>query len=106
MADEDDVEMDKQSAGDEGRMFTLKKWNAVAMWVWDVKSDTCPICKLLLMETCLNCQADLKKEECVVVWGECNHSFHLCCMTRWINTSNNQHCPVCHSMWEVQRLGK
>ena len=27
------------------RMFTLKKWNAVAMWSWDVECDTCAICR-------------------------------------------------------------
>ena len=28
------------------RMFTLKKWNAVAMWSWDVECDTCAICRV------------------------------------------------------------
>jgi RING-box protein 1 len=27
-------------------MFTLKKWNAVAMWSWDVECDTCAICRV------------------------------------------------------------
>ena len=27
------------------RMFSLKKWNAVAMWSWDVECDTCAICR-------------------------------------------------------------
>ena len=31
---------------DSGRMFTLKKWNAVAMWSWDVECDTCAICRV------------------------------------------------------------
>ena len=40
-----------QSAIEEGerggeRMFTLKKWNAVAMWSWDVECDTCAICRV------------------------------------------------------------
>ena len=29
-----------------GRMFTMKKWNAVAMWSWDVECDTCAICRV------------------------------------------------------------
>ena len=29
----------------EERMFTMKKWNAVAMWSWDVECDTCAICR-------------------------------------------------------------
>ena len=26
-----------------GKLFSLKKWNAVAMWSWDVECDTCAI---------------------------------------------------------------
>ena len=29
--------------------FTLKKWNAVAMWSWDVECDTCAICRVQVM---------------------------------------------------------
>ena len=32
-----------------GPMFTLKKWNAVAMWQWDVECDTCAICRVQVM---------------------------------------------------------
>ena len=29
-----------------GKPFSLKKWNAVAMWRWDVDCDTCAICRV------------------------------------------------------------
>ena len=91
------------NGGEEGerggeRMFTLKKWNAVAMWSWDVECDTCAICRVQVgfsassllvvdkhyfqvMDACLRCQSETKVDcrggkDCVVVWGECNHSFH------------------------------
>ena len=32
--------------GKQEKMFTLKKWNAVAMWSWDVECDTCAICRV------------------------------------------------------------
>uniref|UniRef100_T1JKS7 Anaphase-promoting complex subunit 11 RING-H2 finger domain-containing protein n=1 Tax=Strigamia maritima TaxID=126957 RepID=T1JKS7_STRMM len=32
------------------KMFTLKKWNAVAMWSWDVECDTCAICRVHVMD--------------------------------------------------------
>ena len=32
-----------------GAPFTLKKWNAVAMWQWDVECDTCAICRVQVM---------------------------------------------------------
>uniref|UniRef100_A0A8C9NZ67 RING-box protein 2 n=1 Tax=Spermophilus dauricus TaxID=99837 RepID=A0A8C9NZ67_SPEDA len=28
------------------KTFSLKKWNAVAMWSWDVECDTCAICRV------------------------------------------------------------
>lgn len=43
-----------KSGGD--KMFTLKKWNAVAMWSWDVECDTCAICRVQVMGECENCQ--------------------------------------------------
>ncbi|MGH0119842.1 UNVERIFIED_CONTAM: hypothetical protein FKN15_043275 [Acipenser sinensis] len=70
------------------KMFSLKKWNAVAMWSWDVECDTCAICRVQVM----------------VVWGECNHSFHNCCMSLWVKQNNR--CPLCQQDWVVQRIGK
>ena len=55
MADGEDIEssMDKQFNDNDGgkpdKMFTLKKWNAVAMWSWDVECDTCAICRVQVM---------------------------------------------------------
>ncbi|CAH2246509.1 RING-box 2 [Pelobates cultripes] len=45
-------------------MFSLKKWNAVAMWSWDVECDTCAICRVQVMDACLRCQAENKQEDC------------------------------------------
>ncbi|XP_065266770.1 RING-box protein 2 isoform X3 [Emys orbicularis] len=36
-------------AGAADKMFSLKKWNAVAMWSWDVECDTCAICRVQVM---------------------------------------------------------
>ncbi|PAV73029.1 hypothetical protein WR25_13448 isoform B [Diploscapter pachys] len=77
------------------RPFTLKKWNAAATWCWDVDCDTCAICRVHLMEECLRCQAETSSE-CVCVWGECNHSFHNCCMAAWIKM--NPRCPLCQQV--------
>ena len=44
----------KSSKAPAGPMFTLKKWNAVAMWQWDVECDTCAICRVQVMgELCI-----------------------------------------------------
>lgn len=41
-----------KSGGD--KMFSLKKWNAVAMWSWDVECDTCAICRVQVMGKCFS----------------------------------------------------
>lgn len=50
MADDSDVS-DRGDAESQkpDKMFTLKKWNAVAMWSWDVECDTCAICRVQVM---------------------------------------------------------
>ena len=51
-AEEQDVNMEESTASKEQggqKMFTLKKWNAVAMWSWDVECDTCAICRVQVM---------------------------------------------------------
>ncbi|XP_033103407.1 RING-box protein 2-like [Anneissia japonica] len=93
------------------RMFTLKKWNIVAMWSWDVECDTCAICRVQVMgeELKMHWYSTLVKHNhvyffSVVVWGECNHSFHNCCMSLWVKQNNR--CPLCQQEWTVQRIGK
>lgn len=50
--EEQDVNMEESAPSKEQgaqKMFTLKKWNAVAMWSWDVECDTCAICRVQVM---------------------------------------------------------
>ena len=41
--------VDKATAAGSDKPFTLKKWNIVAMWSWDVECDTCAICRVQVM---------------------------------------------------------
>ncbi|CAD7078269.1 unnamed protein product [Hermetia illucens] len=52
MADDNDCGNDKyeSDSGKPEKMFTLKKWNAVAMWSWDVECDICAICRVQVMD--------------------------------------------------------
>ena len=34
---------------DKDNCFSLKKWNLVAMWSWDVECEVCAICRTALM---------------------------------------------------------
>ncbi|CAG9581337.1 unnamed protein product [Danaus chrysippus] len=72
----------------------------VCVWVSRASTQT---------DACLRCQGESKKDsygkqDCVVVWGECNHSFHFCCMSLWVKQNNR--CPLCQQEWSIQRMGK
>ena len=45
----DNVEKNDGDNQKSEKMFVLKKWNAVAMWSWDVECDTCAICRVQVM---------------------------------------------------------
>ena len=41
-----DTEMQPSGSGKEKKRFEVKKWNAVALWAWDiVVDDNCAICR-------------------------------------------------------------
>ncbi|KAK6939374.1 Anaphase-promoting complex subunit 11, RING-H2 finger [Dillenia turbinata] len=38
-----------------------------------------------------------------IVWGACNHSFHLHCILKWVNSQTPQaHCPMCRREWQFK----
>lgn len=86
--------------------FEVKKWNAVALWSWDIQVDTCAICRMHLMDLCVECQSQgtANIEDCSIAWGACNHPFHFHCISRWIKT--RQTCPLDNREWVFQRYGR
>ena len=39
-------------------ILQVKKWNAVALWAWDILVDNCAICRNHIMDLCIECQAN------------------------------------------------
>uniref|UniRef100_A0A2K6CBR3 Zinc finger RING-H2-type domain-containing protein n=1 Tax=Macaca nemestrina TaxID=9545 RepID=A0A2K6CBR3_MACNE len=79
------------NSGADKKRFEVKKWNAIALWAWDIVVDNCAICRNHIMDLCIECQANqasTTSEERTVAWGVCN-----------------QVCPLDNREWEFQQYG-
>jgi anaphase-promoting complex subunit 11 len=41
--------------------------------------------------------AEFPGDDSPVVWGDCQHAFHLRCLQQWLSTNNS--CPICRRDW-------
>jgi hypothetical protein len=48
-------EAEEKDDGKKGpkKKFEVKKWNAVALWAWDIVVDNCAICRNHIMDLCM-----------------------------------------------------
>ncbi len=47
--------------------FEVKKWNACALWAWDIVVDNCAICRNHIMDLCIECQANQVSHHMVTI---------------------------------------
>ncbi|XP_018436761.2 anaphase-promoting complex subunit 11 isoform X1 [Raphanus sativus] len=81
--------------------FKKTEWHAVASWTWDAQDETCGICRMPFDGCCPDCK--LPGDDCPLIWGACNHSFHLHCILKWVNSQTSQaHCPMCRREWQFK----
>uniref|UniRef100_M4D0B4 Anaphase-promoting complex subunit 11 n=1 Tax=Brassica campestris TaxID=3711 RepID=M4D0B4_BRACM len=80
---------------------SFSMWHAVASWTWDAQDETCGICRMPFDGCCPDCK--LPGDDCPLIWGACNHSFHLHCILKWVNSQTSQaHCPMCRREWQFK----
>lgn len=87
--------------------FTIKKWNAVAVWSWAIEADNCAICRNNLNEPSIEHQAAteaVNDDGLRITWGACSHVYHLDCISKWLKTRSN--CPLCNKEWDVVKMEK
>ncbi|QLG71896.1 hypothetical protein HG535_0C02460 [Zygotorulaspora mrakii] len=97
---------------------TIKEVHSVFAWSWlisnhakengeskndvDDEEDVCGICRASFNATCPGCT--YPGDECPLVVGDCNHSFHVHCIYRWLDTTSSKGlCPMCRQPFQLKR---
>ncbi|KAF9007871.1 anaphase-promoting complex subunit 11 RING-H2 finger-domain-containing protein [Cyathus striatus] len=88
---------------------TVKRWQAVAQWRWDIgntaegdadseEGDVCGICRVPYEGCCPSCK--MPGDDCPLIWGQCTHVFHMHCLLKWLaTTASKQQCPMDRRPW-------
>ena len=67
-------------------------------------TDQCAICRNILGDLCLECQAEGRSDNaCKVAIGSCGHTFHYHCITRWLESGRTM-CPLDNIAWDCKSV--
>lgn len=77
--------------------WQITKLQAVYVSSWAKSQESCAICKSLLINPCVICEANESTDPCPYQEGECGHIYHLHCISKWIQQQPN--CPICGQRW-------
>ncbi|GJM93254.1 hypothetical protein PR202_ga09799 [Eleusine coracana subsp. coracana] len=79
----------------------ILQWHAVASWTWDAQDETCGICRMAFDGCCPDCK--FPGDDCPLIWGACNHAYHLHCILKWVNSQTSTPlCPMCRREWQFK----
>ncbi|KAI9243844.1 RING/U-box [Sporodiniella umbellata] len=82
----------------------VRSWSTLATWSWSVKDKggVCGICQSEYDVCCPTCK--VPGDDCPLIWGECNHVFHLHCLMTWFqNSVNGETCPLDRIAWKTAK---
>ncbi|VDN57677.1 unnamed protein product [Dracunculus medinensis] len=79
---------------------TLLRDIVAAAWKWVARDETCGICRMPFEACCVTCKTP--GDECPLVFGICQHAFHMHCIVKWTETQNTPRpqCPLCRQEWK------
>lgn len=80
--------------------INIKSVNLRGTWSLNTINDECPICRNDILDVCIDCSVATQTKSCISVMGECNHVFHLDCITKWTKTRNV--CPLDNKQWKFK----
>ena len=85
----------------------IRRYHGVAKWTWNAggnnsgdndEDEVCGICQSAFEGVAPGVK--YPGDECPVVFGKCSHAFHLQCLSKWLEGSRNNTCPMCRQDWE------
>eukprot|EP00590_Aulacoseira_subarctica_P006960 CAMPEP_0172419656 /NCGR_PEP_ID=MMETSP1064-20121228/6055_1 /TAXON_ID=202472 /ORGANISM="Aulacoseira subarctica , Strain CCAP 1002/5" /LENGTH=109 /DNA_ID=CAMNT_0013159219 /DNA_START=107 /DNA_END=439 /DNA_ORIENTATION=+ len=95
--------MDEETTSKRKLKVTIKRWHSVAKWSWGCgEGEVCGICQVAFEGVAPGVK--YPGDECPVVFGTCKHSYHLQCISTWLQGGRST-CPICRREWEFGAEG-